>query len=160
MNPTSAMLLWGALTLVFLLVEALTPQLLSVWFAVGALAALVCAALGCDFWIQIVVWIAVSALVVILMRPLSTRFKEASHERMGANRIIGRHATVVEAINPNVGAGQVRVDRAIWTARGVTEEVIPVGTRVKVVAIEGVKAVVRLSRVQPEDERGKAQKEE
>ncbi|MBP3686624.1 MAG: NfeD family protein [Clostridia bacterium] len=160
MNPTSAMLLWGALTLVFLLVEALTPQLLSVWFAVGALAALVCAALGGPFWLQVLVWVVVSALVVLLMRPLSKRFKEAAKEHTNANRIIGRHATVVEAINPNVGAGQIRVDRAIWTARGVTEEVIPVGARVKVVAIEGVKAVVRLSRVQPEDERGKGQKAE
>ena len=153
MNTTSAILLWGALTLVFLLVEALTPQLLCVWFAVGSVGALAAAAFGLEFWVQIVAWVIVSVAMVALMRPLSKRFQNRTVEHIDATRILGRHAIVVESIDPDRGVGQVRVDRAIWSAKSVTGEPIAAGVRVKVVKIEGVKAVVRLSRVQPEDEK-------
>ena len=152
MNPTSAMLLWGALTLVFLLVEALTPQLLCIWFAAGSVAALVIAAVGLEFWVQVVAWILVSAAMVALMRPLSKKFQQRTAEHLDATRILGRHAVVVESIDPDRGVGQVRVDRAIWSAKSASGEPLAAGVRVKVVKIEGVKAVVRLSRVQPEDE--------
>lgn len=152
MNATSAMLLWGVLLFLFLLTEALTPQLLCIWFAVGALAALVCAALSAPFWLQVFVMLAVSAAALILTRPLVKKFQSLTQQRLNANRIIGRHGIVEQEISPMRAEGQIRIDGALWSAKSETEEPIPVGVRIKVLRIEGVKAVVRVSRVQPDKE--------
>lgn len=152
MQATTALILWGLLTLFFLFAEALTPQLLCIWFSVGSLVALICAALGVPFWVQPVVFLLVSGAMVLAMRPLSKKFKALSKEHLSANRILGRHATVVETIDPDQGLGQIRVDRAIWSAKSVDGSVMEKGIRVKVVKIEGVRAIVRLSRMQPNQE--------
>ena len=152
MTQTSALILWGVLALIFLLIEALTPQLLSIWFSVGALVALALAAIGVQFWLQIVAFVVVSAAVLFLMRPLSEKFKKTEEAHLNANRILGRHATVVEPIDPERGTGLIRVDGAVWSAKSVDNAPIANGVRVKVHKIEGVKAVVRLSRVQPGEE--------
>ena len=153
MNPTSAMILWGSFAIVFLFVEAMTPQLLSIWFSVGALAALIAAALSAPFWLQILIFLFVSVGVVFAMRPLSQKFRIRSEEHMNANRIIGRHGIVVQTIDPVKNEGQIRVDGAIWSAKCEGETPIVEGVRVKVQRIEGVKAVVRVSRIQPEEEK-------
>lgn len=151
MNTTVALVFWGVMTLVFLLVEAMTPQLLSVWFAVGSLAALGSAALGAPVWVQILVWLAVSAAALFAMRPISRRFRQRGEERLNANRIIGRHGIVVQTIDPSRAEGQIRIDGVLWSAKCEGEEPIAEGVRVKVLRIEGVKALVRVSRVQPEE---------
>lgn len=152
MSYTAALLLWGGATLVFLLVEALTPQLLSVWFAAGSLVALIAAFFGAEFWLQILLWLAVSAAMVFAMRPLSRKFRNTRVEHLNAARIIGRYAVVVQKIDPDAATGQIRVDGAIWSAKPKEEgAVIEEGVRVKISAIEGVRAVVRVSRMQPEE---------
>ncbi|MBR6530297.1 MAG: NfeD family protein [Clostridia bacterium] len=160
MEYTSALLLWGCLMLVFLLVEALTPQLLSVWFAVGALAALVATLLGAAFWLQILVFVLVSVAVVFLGYPLTKKFRLRTEERLNANRIIGRHGIVVQTVDKVQGTGQVRIDSEIWSAKTEEEEPIFEGARIRVRRIEGVKAVVRLSRVQDEQTEGKEEGEQ
>ncbi len=153
MSQTAALLFWGVITLFLLVIEALTPQLLSIWFATGALCALFVAALGGEFWLQASVWLVVSSAMLVAMRPLSRRFKERRVERMNATRIIGRHGITTTRIDPDLG-GQIRIDGAVWTVKCADETPIEEGVRVTVLRIEGVKAVVRLSRVQPEDEVG------
>ncbi len=150
MNTTSALILWGVLVLAFLLCEALTPQLLCIWFSVGALASLVAAALHAPFWLQVLLFVLVSVAMVLLMRPLSRKFKSRVELRAGADRIIGRHGIVVQTISPDRGEGQICIDGAVWSAKSVEGDVLAEGVRVKVLCIEGVRAVVRLSRVQPE----------
>lgn len=151
MNQTTELLLWGVFALIFLLAEALTPQLLSIWFSFGALVALAAAALSLPFWLQILVFLLASIAAVFAMRPLSRKFRIKSEERLNANRIIGRHGIVVQAIDPAKNEGLIRIDGAVWSAKSEGEEVVSEGVRVKVLRIEGVRAVVRVSRIQPEE---------
>ncbi len=152
MNSTSAMILWGVFALVFLLAEALTPQLLSIWFSAGALVALVAAVLHAPFWLQVLLFLVASVGAVFAMQPLSRKFRVRSEERMNANRIIGRHGIVVKTVDSAKNEGQIRVDGAVWSAKSEEEAPIAEGVRVKVLRIEGVRAVVRVSHVQPERE--------
>lgn len=152
MNQATAILLWGVLTLLLLIIEALTPQLVCIWLAAGSLVALIVAALGGIFWLQLVIWVVASALLLVATWPLSRGFKQRTKESFGARRIIGRHGIVTEDVVPLTGGGQIRVGGQSWSAQSATAEPILAGARVTVVGIEGVRAVVRPSRRQPEPE--------
>ena len=148
MTQTAALLIWGILLVLFVVIEATSVQLVSVWFAVGAFAALIAAAVGVtEFWLQAIIAVAVSAGVLFAMRPIAKKFREKAKEKLNADRAIGRHGVVTAEINNLAGTGMSRVAGALWTARASDESVvIPEGARVTVEKIEGVKAIVRLSR--------------
>ena len=125
--------------------EAVTVGLVSIWFAVGSLGALLTAALGGGLWLQIVIFLLLSALSLMLLKPLSRKWM-AGHKaaRTNADRVIGETALVTEDIDNTMATGQVQVDGQIWTARSAHGVVIPAGSRVKVLSIQGVKVMVEL----------------
>lgn len=133
---------WLAAFIVFAIGEAVTVGLVSVWFAVGALAALFAAALGAGLWLQIAVFLGVSALALALFKPLSSKLLKPKMSATNADRVIGSPALVTETINNAQAQGQVRVKGQIWSARSAQDVVIPAGTDVTVLRIEGVKVIV------------------
>ena len=133
---------WLAAFIVFAIGEAVTVGLVSVWFAVGALAGLFAAALGAGLWLQIAVFLGVSALALALFKPLSSKFLKPRLSATNADRVIGAHALVTEAIDNAQARGQVKVNGQIWSARSAQDVVIPEGRDVKVLRIEGVKVIV------------------
>lgn len=133
---------WLGAFIVFAIGEAVTVGLVSVWFAVGALAALFVAALGAGLWLQIAVFLGVSALALALFKPLSSKFLKPKVSATNADRVIGSPALVTETIDNTQAQGQVKVNGQIWSARSAQDVVIPTGRDVKVLRIEGVKVIV------------------
>ena len=133
---------WLGAFIVFAIGEAVTVGLVSVWFAVGALAALFAAALGAGLWLQIAVFLGVSALALALFKPLSSKFLKPKVSATNADRVIGSPALVTETIDNTQARGQVKVNGQIWSARSAQDVVIPTGRDVKVLRIEGVKVIV------------------
>ena len=133
---------WLAALVLFILGEAITVGLTSIWFALGALGALVCAMLGVSIWIQVAVFVALSALCVLLLRPFAQRFLQPGYSPTNADRVIGMTALVTETIDNRKGTGLVSISGQVWTARSQGDEPIPPGTEVRVLSIEGVKVIV------------------
>ena len=127
---------WLIAFIAFAVGEAVTVGLVSVWFAVGALAALFATALGAGLWLQIGVFLGVSALALALFKPLSSKYLKPKLSATNADRVIGASALVIKAIDNTQAQGQ------IWTARSAQDVVIPAGTDVKILRIEGVKVIV------------------
>ena len=134
--------IWLIILVVLILGEAVTVGLTFIWFAVGALGGLVTAWLGGEVWQQVVVFLALSALALVLVRPVASRFLKTSHSPTNADRVIGKTAVVTEAIDNVEGKGQVNISGQVWSARSQHDVVIPAGAEVKVLRIEGVKVYV------------------
>lgn len=134
--------LWLIVMVLFLVVEAATVGLVCIWFAVGALAALIAALLGAEIWLQIVLFLVVSAVALYFTRPLAKKYINAKVEPTNADMVIGKECRVTEAIDNIAGTGAVYVDGKTWTARSESDEVIPEGTLVTAKRIEGVKLIV------------------
>ena len=135
-------LFWLVAMVLFGVLEAVTVGLTSIWFAMGALAALIAAAPGAGTLVQIVLFLVVSFLTLLLVRPLAQRYINDRREATNADRVIGREAVVIQAIDDLQGQGQVKVSGAVWTARSQDGAPIPAGALVRVLRIEGVKVIV------------------
>ena len=134
---------WIAALILFVVVEAVTVGLASIWFAIGALAALICALLHGPVWLQVVWFLAVSLATLILTRPMVKKYMKGKVVPTNADRNIGRTAAVIERIDNLAGTGAVRIDGVTWTARSADEQkTIEAGAMVTVREIRGVKLVV------------------
>lgn len=134
--------IWLAAAIVLIVCEVLTTGLVCVWFAVGALGGLVASKLGAALWVQLVVFAALSALALALIRPAAARFMAAKRTPTNADRVIGKSAQVIRDIDNTAGQGQVNIAGQVWTARSEDGAPIPAGQQVKVLRIEGVKVFV------------------
>lgn len=135
-------MLWLMLLIFFAGIEGVTAGLISIWFCVGSLAALIAAWLGAPLAIQIGLFAVVSVIAMALVRPVAKRLMHPAPVPTNADRIIGQEGVVVEEIDDLHATGQIKVGGAIWTARTVDGAVLPVGSLVCVERIEGVKAIV------------------
>ena len=135
-------IVWLVLLLLFAGGEAVSVGLTSIWFAAGALAALVAALLGGALWIQITLFLAVSILCMAAGRPLAKKHLNSKVEHTNADRVIGAEAQVTEDIDNIHGKGAVIIRGMTWSARSQDGAPIPTGTLVKVLRIEGVKVFV------------------
>ena len=144
--PSGTIAFWVAALVVFLIVEAVTAGLVSIWFVFGSLVALICAALGAAVWLQIFWFVIVSVATLVLTRPLVKRYVDSRSVATNADRSIGRAAVVTERIDNLAATGAVKLDGVGWTARSTDDAVaIETGERVTVRAIEGVKLIVERS---------------
>ena len=133
---------WLGAIIAFGVLEALTAGLVSIWFVVGGLAALLATILGLGTTAQVVLFILVSAAALILTRPLVKRYTQGKAIPTNADRVFGQKAKVTEAIDNENSTGAVYVDGKTWSARSVDGSVIPVGTQVRIEKMEGVKLFV------------------
>lgn len=138
-----AQIVWLGLMVVFLLVEAACPiHLVSVWFAAGALAALIASLCGAVLWVQIVLFLAVSCVLLALLWPLTKKYIKPKIVATNVDSVIGTVGHVVEAIDNTSAQGAVKLGSMEWTARSTTGEPIAAGTLVRADRIEGVKVFV------------------
>ena len=144
--PSGTIAFWVVALVVFLIVEAVTAGLVSIWIVFGSLVALICAALGAAVWLQIFWFVIVSVATLVLTRPLVKRYVDSRSVATNADRSIGRAAVVTERIDNLAATGAVKLDGVVWTARSTDDAVaIEAGERVTVRAIEGVKLIVERS---------------
>lgn len=135
--------LWVALALVLGVVEVVAVEFVFLMFALGALAAAVVSALGAPLWAQVLAFSAVSGILLAAVRPWALRAFHRSVPETATNIAahVGRSAVVV--LDVTAHAGRVKLAGEVWTARAARpEDVIPAGSTVRVVRIEGATAVV------------------
>ena len=137
-------IIWLIVFVVMLVIEAATTALATVWFAAGALVAMIMDLCGAPHNLQIIVMAAVSvvtfAICMIWIRPKLESLRRANVQRTNADRLIGLEGVVIVPVNPVEGKGQVKVEGQVWSAK--SEGAIKEGTTVKIRAIEGVKLIV------------------
>ena len=139
----STVIFWVAAIIFFMVVEAATAGLASIWFALGGVAALLTAWLRGPIWLQIVWFLVVSAVTLILTRPLAKKYVNAEKQATNADRAIGHIGIVTETIDNIAASGAVKLDGQVWTARSADGEVIAMGERVEALEIRGVKLIVK-----------------
>ena len=141
-------IIWFVLLLVFLVVEAACPiHLVSIWFAAGALVAMIVSFLGAAVWLQAVLFLLVSCALVALLWPFIKKFLNPKLAKTNIDAVIGSEGYVTAAIDNIAATGQVKLGAMEWTARSTSGNPIPKGALVKVDRIEGVKAYVSLAEV-------------
>ena len=137
-------LFWLIAMIALFIVEAATVNLVTLWFAFGALAALATSLLGGELWLQIVIFIAVTIITLIPTRKLAKKyFSKNHHQATNSDIVIGKDCSVVEDIDNLLSTGAVKCMGREWTARSESGEKIAAGETVTAVAIEGVKLIVR-----------------
>lgn len=137
-----AAIVWFGAMLLFLAIEANTVTIVSAWFAGGALAALIASLLGGPMWLQVLLFFAVSIVLLASLRPLVKKHFIPKLEKTNVYAVVGTTGTVLSPIDNIQAAGRVKLGGMEWTARSTTGEPIAEGTIVKVDRIEGVKVFV------------------
>lgn len=143
-TQTMMYIFWAAAIVLFGVAEAVTAQLVSIWFVAGAIAALISAVFGAPILIQIIVFIAVTILALVITRPLVKKYIHPKKEYTNADKVIGQIGIVTEDINNIQATGQVKVDGKAWTARSIDNSIIPEGSEIIIDRIEGVKLIVKI----------------
>ena len=132
---------WIGLIVFFIIIEALTPQLLTIWFAAGSAVGLLLSVLHLPEWLQISAAIIVSVVLLILTRPLVRKLNREA-EKTNALGVIGKTGVVTERIDNLAFTGRVNVAGQSWSARSADGNPLRVGDTVQVLHIEGVKLIV------------------
>lgn len=135
-------ILWLVLLAVLLLMEASTVTLVSIWFAFGALAAMIVSLLGGQLWLQAAVFVAVSAVLLAALRPLARKHFTPKLVKTNVDAVLGQTGYVVEPIDNIKGTGRVKLGGMEWSARSTEEAPVEADTLVKVDRVEGVKVFV------------------
>lgn len=134
---------WLAVMIVLLIIEGVVPGLVSVWFAAGALAAMISALFEAPFWLQTVWFLIVSIASLCLTRPLVKKYVNSKVQPTNADALIGKECIVTESIDNIAGEGAVKISGQVWTARSTDDSVkIAQGKIVTVKEIRGVKLIV------------------
>lgn len=135
-------ILWLVLLAVLLLTEASTVTLVSIWFAFGALAAMIVSLLGGQLWLQAAVFVVVSAVLLAALRPLARKHFTPKLVKTNVDAVLGQTGYVVEPIDNIKGTGRVKLGGMEWSARSTEEAPVEADTLVKVDRVEGVKVFV------------------
>jgi len=137
-------LVWLVAMIVLLVIEGIVPGLISIWFALGALAALIAAALHAPLWLQLLWFLVVSVVALAATRPLVKKYVNSRVKPTNADMILGKDCVVTEEIDNIRGTGAVTVGGKVWTARMENDEdKAAVGEILHGIRIEGVKLIVR-----------------
>ena len=135
---------WVVLMVGFLVVEGIAPGLVSIWFALGALAALIASLLGAQVWLQAVWFVVISVVALVATRPLAKKYVNSRTQATNADMLIGQECIVTETIDKLHGTGAVSVAGKVWTARtDEPETIIEKGSVAVIERIEGVKLIVK-----------------
>ena len=135
--------IWLAALVLFAILEASTSALVSVWFIGGSLAALIATLCGAELWLQCALFLLVSALLLLCLRPLARKYFTPKKTATNAQSNVGKTAVVTEAIDNLRGKGAVKISGVEWSARSEDEQPIELDSVVTVVRIEGAKVCVK-----------------
>ena len=134
--------IWLILLVAFLIIEANTVAVVSIWFAAGTLVALIASFFDAQLWMQITAFLGVSVVCLAWLRTVVCKYIKPRIVPTNVDAILDSQGYVTEAIDNLAARGQVKLGAMEWTARSTSGEPIPQGTLVRVDRIEGVKAFV------------------
>ena len=136
-------ILWTVLIVAFAVLEMATVQLVSIWFAGGAVGALVAYMCNANTWLQIMVFAVVSGILLIVTKPFVSKMRTARQEKTNAESLIGMKTVIIEDVDNLAETGTARINGVVWSVRNAGEGIIPKGDTVTVERIEGVKLFVK-----------------
>lgn len=135
-------LFWIAIIFISFAAEVMTAQLVSIWFMVGGILALITSLFTPSLPMQMIVFMLVSLFMIILVRPFIKNILKFKIQETNSDRLIGKIAIVTENINNKIGEGAVSIEGMVWTARSRDGDLIDINESVQVDAISGVKLIV------------------
>lgn len=134
--------IWLGITIVAVIIEILTTDLVSIWFAAGGIVSLIACLLGASQMIQIVLFVIVSIFTIIIVRPIAKKYLRTNIEKTNVDRVIGKHGLVTKTITAD-NKGEVKVMSTSWPATSLDNTIINEGDYCEIIAIEGVHLVVK-----------------
>lgn len=134
--------IWIIAIVVFIVLESLTYQLVSIWFVFGAIGGMIASFCGTHFYIQMAIFLAISIIMLVALRPVSMKLVKRQDFKSNADGLVGKNVLITQEVSNIKGTGQGKVNGMHWTVRSESDEVIPAGTIVEIKKIEGVKLIV------------------
>ena len=134
---------WLIIAGLFFIGEMITVGFLVFWLGVGALIAMIVSFFTSNIIIQTTVFIVSSAILLLATKPLVKKFVDIKPTNTNAFSIIGKKALVIKEINSIQSSGQIKINGEVWTAESKNNEIIPEGSEVEILQINGVKAIVK-----------------
>lgn len=138
----SITLFWTIVLVISVIVEAITVDLVSIWFGLGAVAALIGEACGLNQVIQVILFAIISIIAIVVTRPLAKKYLRGNIVKTNLDRVIGKHCLVTETITPDT-RGEVKVMGSLWSATSLNNVTIEAGQYAEVVSIEGAHVIVK-----------------
>lgn len=135
--------IWLIVAVVLAVIEASTAQLVCIWFALGAVCAMITAIITENVLIQVLIFILSTAVFLILTRKIVRRLTDVKASKTNADSLIGKEFIVLEEVDNLKETGTLKVSGTVWSVRNTEEGVIPSGTKVIIEKIEGVKLFVK-----------------
>ena len=142
-------IVWLAWMIIMVIVECMGPALVSIWFAAGALVSLILSLFSLipgvtiPWWVQVIVFVVVSAITLLALRPLSKRYLKRNIVNSNVDSLVGKRGLLEEEIKP-FEPGVCKINDVSWTAISTNgKETIAVKSVVEVVAIQGNKLLVK-----------------
>jgi len=135
--------IWLIVFVACIVIEIISMGLTTIWFAGGALVAAIGAAFSAPIWVQVILFVIVSFVLLYFTRPIAVKYFNKDRVKTNAESLVGKQAIVISEIDNLQGIGQVTVEGKEWTARTTEDNVtLPVGSVVIIRAISGVKLMV------------------
>lgn len=127
----------------FIILETVTYQLVSIWFAIGALGGMIAAFSGVNFYVQMAVFIAVSFICILCLRPISMKFFKPRNVETNAQSLVGKEVLITSDVDNIRGLGEGKVDGKVWTVRSIDNSHVLKGETAVIEKIEGVKLMLK-----------------
>ena len=134
-------IVWLIMIVAFIVLEAVTYQMVSVWFIAGAIGGLIAKMSGAPLRLQMTIFIAVSIILLIAFRPFALK-RLKTDCKTNADAAIGRKIIITKEVNNMKGTGEAKLDGLIWSVRSEDDIIIPEGETAEIKKIEGVKLIV------------------
>lgn len=137
------LMVWICVTLLSIGIELLTPSaLVSIWFAIGGIVALILEMLNLPLSSQVIAFLGVSIISMLVVRPIATRYLRGNIVATNADRVVGSIGKVTKTIEED-SWGEVYINATYWSAVEVDNQIVQKGSKVKILAIEGAKLIVK-----------------
>ncbi len=135
-------IVWLVVLAILLVIEFLTLGLTTVWFAGGALIAFLVSLAGGPLWLQILLFLVISVVLLLFTRPLAVKYLNKNVQKTNVDSIPGQKGIVTVTIDNLKAEGQVTIRGMEWSARAKDDNIIEKGKVVRVLSVEGVKLIV------------------
>lgn len=142
MPNTTIAIIWLVVAVILFILESVTVQLVCIWFAVGALVAMLAAAFGASTGVQLLLFLATSIAVLLMWRPFLKKRFTPKRTATNADAVVGQDGLVIEEIDNTLQTGRISANGLDWTARSADGSIIKERKKVKVIQIDGVKLIV------------------
>lgn len=134
--------IWLGIIIAAIVIEVITVDLVSVWFAAGGIIALILCLLGINQSIQIAAFIIIAIITAVVVRPIAKKYMRGNIERTNFDRVIGKHGLITKTITADT-KGEVKVMSMLWLASSIDNTTINEGDYCEILAVEGAHLVVK-----------------